>query len=101
VSGLPTTFTARGYDVYVFMNGEVPAGETRTGNFSIGTMMMTATQAGNTPFAGTFTQAIGGGVGNYVVFRGLTAASFSLSARPGTGTTLRAPVNGMQIVALP
>jgi len=99
ISALPSTFTARGYDVYVYANGAVGAGDTRTGTYSVAGMNMTVTQGAGTPFAGTFTQAIGGGTGNYVVFRGLTAASFSLNATPATGQTKRAPVNGMQIVA--
>ena len=40
-----------------------------------------------------------GGAGNYVVFRNLTSASFTLTATPGTGSPTRAPVNGLQIVA--
>ena len=63
---------------------------------------MTLMQAADTPYAGTYTQAVGGGSGNYVVFRGLNTASFTLSATPGTATgARRAPINGVQIVAAP
>jgi hypothetical protein len=52
----------------------------------------------NTNFAQTFTPA-SGGPGNYVTFR-ITAGEFTLTARPVSGgnATLRAPVNGIQIV---
>jgi len=46
-----------------------------------------------------YTLAPAGGAGNYVVFRNLTGASFTLTATPDSGSTKRAPVNGLQIVA--
>jgi hypothetical protein len=33
------------------------------------------------------------------VFRNLNTATFTLTATPGTGTNMRAPVNGLQIVS--
>ena len=101
VSGLPASITGGGYDVYVYVTGEVGTGtSTRTYNYAIGTTMFTVSQTGPTPTSFTsFTLAPAGGAGNYVVFRNLTAATFTLTATPGTGNATRAPVNGLQIVA--
>ena len=90
-----------GYDVYVYITGEVGTGtSTRTYNYAIGTAMFTVSQTGPTPTSFTsFTLAPAGGAGNYIVFRNLTAATFTLTATPGTGTQTRAPVNGVQIVS--
>ena len=53
-------------------------------------------------FSGTYVMApaTSVGTGNYVVFRGLLGAGFTLTATPGasTSTVRRAPVNGLQIV---
>src|SRR5262249_22811028 len=48
VGALPSTFTTRGYDLYVYANGVVSAGDTRTGSYAIGATTMTVTQAANT-----------------------------------------------------
>jgi hypothetical protein len=99
VSGLPTTITSRGYDVYVYSFGNIVGTGSRTYNYAIGTTTLSVVQVG--PSAGTFTgyvEATNGGNGNYVVFRGLGDTSFTLTATPGTGTLSRAPVNGIQIV---
>jgi hypothetical protein len=102
VTSLPASFTAKGYDVYVYANGAVPTGQMRTGSYAVGATTMTLMQAANTAYAGTYTQAVGGGAGNYVLFRGLNAATFTLTATPGPATGApRAPINGLQIVALP
>jgi hypothetical protein len=98
VTGLPAPLTSTGYDVYVYANGDVTAGDTRTGSYAIGTNTQTVTQMGPSPFMGTFAQAVGGGMGNYVVFRRVTGASFTLTSTVGTGQTKRAPLNGLQIV---
>lgn len=101
VSGLPASITAGGYDVYVYITGDIGMGtSTRTYNYAIGTAMFTVSQTGPSPASFTsFTLAPAGGAGNYVVFRNLTTAAFTLTATPGTGTNLRAPVNGLQIVS--
>ena len=36
VSGLPASLTATGYDVYVYANGDVPAGTTRAASYAVG-----------------------------------------------------------------
>lgn len=101
VSGLPASFIAGGYDVYVYVAASIPSG-TRTYGYAIGPSAFTVTEAGptGTTFPG-FVQASNGGSGNYVVFRRIGASSFTLTATPGTGpgTQTRAPVNGIQIVA--
>jgi hypothetical protein len=102
ITGLPTSLTTRGYDVYVYANGDVPTGQTRSGSYVVAGMTMTLVQAANTSYAGTHTQAVGGGGGTYLVFRGLRTPSFTLSATPGPATGApRSPLNGFQIVALP
>jgi hypothetical protein len=100
VSGLPATITTGGYDVYVYMVGDIPSATTRTYGYTIGSTMFTVSQTGPSPitFPG-FILAPAGGAGNYVVFRNLTDASFTLVATPLTGAPTRAPVNGLQIVS--
>jgi len=100
VSGLPAAVTASGYDVYVYLTGEVRSATTRTAKYSIGATSYTATEAGPTATTfGGFSLVGASGAGNYVVFKNLTGASFTLTATPGTGQTPRAPVNGLQIVS--
>jgi hypothetical protein len=100
VSALPAAITAGGYDVYVYMAGNIPGATTRTYQYAIGAATFTVSQTGPsaTAFPG-YTLAPAGGAGTYVVFRNLTSASFTLTATPGTGNPTRAPVNGLQIVA--
>jgi hypothetical protein len=101
VSGLPASITGGGYDVYVYIAGDVGTGtSTRVYNYAIGTTMFSVSQTGPTPTSFTsFALAPAGGAGNYIVFRNLTAATFTLTATPGTGSAQRAPVNGVQIVS--
>jgi hypothetical protein len=100
VIGLPARLVASGYDVYVYTNGDVPADITRAASYSIEGVTQVVTQPALTSFSGTFIQAMNGGFGNYVVFRSVTGSSFTLTVRPVSGTGLRAPINGMQIVPL-
>ena len=98
VTGLPAAITA-GYDVYVYTEGSVPSGNTRTYQYAIASTTVTISQTGPSPttFPG-FTLAPAGGTGNYIIFRKVTGTSFTLTATPGTGSQTRAPVNGIQIV---
>ena len=101
VTGLPPEITAQGYDVYVYAGGQITSAGLRTCRYAIGTTSTTASQMGptNTVFLG-FTLARDGGTGNYVVFRNMTAPSFTLTATPGANAAVpRAPVNGLQIVS--
>jgi hypothetical protein len=98
VSGLPASLASAGYDVYVYTNGDVPAGTTRAASYAVGTNLQVVTQPELTPFSGAFIDASNGGSGNYVVFRAITGAMLTLTMRPVSGTGLRAPINGLQIV---
>ena len=59
---------------------------------------ITLTDAANTTFSSTFTRA-NNGPGNYVKFS-MTGTAFTITAKPlkADSATLRAPVNGIQIV---
>lgn len=102
VANLPSVLAVPGYDVYVYTNGAVPAGETRTFNYAIGTTTFSLTQTMAQIFNGTFVMApaTAGGSGNYVVFRGVRGTMFTLTSTPGTSTSAlqRSPVDGLQIV---
>jgi len=100
VSGLPAN--SSGYNVYVYADGS-NGGATRTGNYQISgtgitTTSISLTDAANTNFGGTFTQANNSN-GNYVVFT-INATAFTVTATPGAASdgTPRAPINGIQIV---
>jgi hypothetical protein len=72
----------------------------RISGSGITTTSVNATDAANTNFTATFTQA-SSSAGNYVKFT-VTAAGFTITATPGTSTgTRRAPVNAIQIVPRP
>jgi hypothetical protein len=105
VSGLPSAITARPYDVYVYTLGDPGSGETRSYQYGIGDATLTVTQIGptptNPPTPYPYVLASNGGMGNCVVFRSISGASFTLTALPlaATFNRFRAPVNGLQIVA--
>jgi hypothetical protein len=101
VSGLPSSMTS-GYDVYVYCFEDMTWVDTRTSKYTIGSNTHTVKQAEPplvTSFAG-FTLAPEAGAGNYVVFTNVSGTSFIVKATPGTSlhSTVRAPVNGIQIV---
>lgn len=95
VSGIPPWLVQNGYDVYVYTDG---GGIERTGDYTIGNQTIQARD--HTNFNGTFTEAMFS-VGNYVVFPELYQSSFTMSARANPNGGFRAPVNAIQIVALP
>ncbi|MGB6690772.1 MAG: Ig-like domain-containing protein [Terracidiphilus sp.] len=115
VTGLPASF--RRYDVYVYFNGD-NGSATRVGNYRITSVdafgivhgcagqrwegsTITGADAADASFSGTFTQASAGSAGNYVQFVDCTGASFNLAPvhAASTDSQVRAPVNGIQIVA--
>lgn len=115
VSGLPATFGL--YDVYVYFDGS-NGSATRTSNFRLTSVdsfglvhgcagqlfegsTITGADAGGTNFAGTFTPAASGSAGNNVEFVDCTGSSFSIAPVHGQSTDnqVRAPVNGIQIIA--
>lgn len=101
VSGLPGVIAASSYDVYVYVFGDIPFTATRTYNYAIGAASVTVSQSGPTPnaFSGYKLVAPSGGTGNTVIFKNVAGTSFTLTATPGSGTQMRAPINGIQIVS--
>jgi hypothetical protein len=103
----PTTVTVaslelREYDVFVYADGDNRT-YARTGAYTISGPGITATtirltDQANTNFSGIFAPAANSN-GNYVKFS-IAASRFTLTATPLTGEnpTLRAPINGIQIV---
>jgi beta-lactam-binding protein with PASTA domain len=98
VSGL----ARRTYDVYVYTDGDNRA-DLRSASYSISgpditTTTITVIDAPDTDFTGTFTAAEDS-AGNYVKFR-IAATGFTISATPVSSVkdSLRAPLNGIQIV---
>jgi hypothetical protein len=104
ISGLPAAIASGGYDVYVYVYGGVPASETRSCQYAIGASTFSVQQTGPTsttpPAPFVYMLAPNMGAGHYIVFRGVTGASFTLTAAPiaATASRFRAPVNGLQIV---
>jgi endoglucanase len=115
VTGIP--FAA--YDVYVYFDGG-NGSAAREGNYQVmptssfgrkgrtgcdaqNPAVITGLDAPNSDFSGTFAQASGGSAGNYVLFPNCTGDTFTLLAVHGASSdnTYRAPVNGIQIVAVP
>ncbi|MGA7740389.1 MAG: hypothetical protein ACLP66_23070 [Polyangia bacterium] len=101
VTGLASPMSS-GYDVYVYCFEDMTWADTRTSKYTIGPTTHTVKQTEPpqvTSFPG-YTLAPEGGAGNYVVFTNVTGTSFTLTATPGTSlhSTVRAPVNGIQIV---
>jgi hypothetical protein len=97
-----TGLAARTYNVYVYVDGDNRT-YTRSATVSISgagitTQSTTITDVAGTNYAGTFTEARASS-GNYVKFA-ITGTGFTVTATPGaaTSTSLRAPVNAIQIV---
>ena len=105
----PATVTVAGlaagaYDIYVYGDGD-NGSATRSATYRLSGPGLTATSLGltdaaNTNFTATFTQAAGSS-GNYVRFGGVALTSgFTITATPGTSSDpyRRASINGLQIV---
>jgi hypothetical protein len=99
VSGLRLT---GGFDVYVYFMAQLPTRVTRTHKLTIGTKSFTVSQTGASPtkFTAHVKAADMGTTGDYVVFTNVTGTSFTLTSDSVSATdgTMRAPVNGIQIV---
>jgi hypothetical protein len=103
-----TTVSVKGlsggtYDLYVYTDGD-NHGYARTASYNLTGPGITSTttqvtDTANTNFSSTFTEGRNSS-GNYVKFT-FTGTEFTLKATPisGGNSTLRAPVNGLQIVA--
>lgn len=111
ISGLPTELTSGGYDVYVYLLGGVPnkGGAYRIVDANSGTLLkgnVLAQSAVNpTAHVQAIPTATEPGTGTYVLFSGLSAANIRVEASTadgfGFGTTPRAPINAIQLVAPP
>jgi alpha-L-fucosidase 2 len=105
VEGLPRAFTDRGYRVLLYFDGDCLL--RRQAKYSIeGAQQRIGTDPASSLFSGGFATAwdpAGARAENMVIFEGLKSSSFTLKARPfkSEDTTLRAPVNGFQILAEP
>lgn len=124
-SGLIVDPTRGSYDVYVYFDGD-NGGSWRVAQFTIGATSLSGEDSENTNWKATAGQNTNGyfqipaagsggnleflnpppgrtpnnGEGNYVVFTGLSAASFTLNAVGTAGSPLRAPINGIQVVGV-
>ena len=109
ISGLPAAFTSAGYSVYVYFDGD-NGGANRVGEYTLGGTTLYGLDPANTNFSGTFTQVPSSSTtdqgaatpaGNYLVFSGLNATGFTLTAQGASASdgAKRAPVNGIEIVA--
>jgi len=110
VTGLSSTFTGPGYDVYVYVNA-ANFWEDRTdfyGQYRLqaGTYDQTTWAVTGVRYTNAFINAGSGatqgtaGTGNYILFSGLTNASFTLTGVHSTDSA-RSGINGFQIVAIP
>lgn len=97
VAGLPNAYTSGGYDAYIYYDSPDVAPGAPTMSFIVGGTTISGTEA-DANFPGSFTESIGGGAGNYVVFRGLTDSTFTLTADADAG---RASINGIQLTTDP
>lgn len=99
VTSLPSAFVSSGYDVYVYVDGD-NGSNVKTGEYTLSGVTVGSADLSGANFSGQFYQNDGGG-GNYVVFKNVNTASFTLTATPlaSDGTTGRAPINGISIVS--
>ena len=93
------------YDVYLYIDG-ANGSATRTGTYTLSgpgatSHSATMTDRGGVNFGTTFI-AGNNAAGNYIRFR-VTGSAFNVTAMPlsGSTTTLRAPLNGLQIAPVP
>lgn len=100
VTNLPAAIATKGYDVYVYVWGGIPSAATRVYRYSVGNASVDVTQMGPTPTTFSGYQLVStSGSGNVIVFKNVTGAAFTITATPVSGTQMRAPVNGLQIVS--
>ena len=100
VKGLDSAVITPEYAVAVYIQGGVNG---RGGQYTVTTegQVSTLSLTTTTAFDGTYVP--GGMAGaNYLVFTGFTDPEFTLTATPTEGGgTMRAPINGIEIVAIP
>jgi hypothetical protein len=100
VKGLDSVVTTPEYAVAVYIQGGVNG---RGGQYTVATESQVSTLSLVTDAAFSGTYVPGGEAGaNYLVFTGFTDPEFTLTATPTDGGgTLRAPINAIEIVAIP
>jgi hypothetical protein len=124
INGIPASLADKGYDLYVYAMGGVGG---RGGSYRIvdaatkvvlrdyiraqsptnaTSFVEVPTNLGAPDGSGNRTSALVFGLGNYLVFRGLTSPAITLEATTaaagggiGFGSTPRAPINAIQLVA--
>jgi hypothetical protein len=112
VTGLSGAFTSIGYRVWVYFDGDNGANDNRVAAYTIGGQTIFARDAVGTNFTGSFdlvpgtsntNQQANTPAGNYMIFTGLSADTFTLTTTPAfsTSATLRAPINAIQIEVAP
>ena len=102
VTGL--TAVPNGYQVYVYTDGD-NAGDTRSAVYTVSgpgvtTASFDVTDLAGANFSGSYNLVTASqSAGNYVVFN-VSGTSFTITAEPlnGVSGTLRAPLNGIQII---
>ena len=99
VSGLGTDYTSSGYDVYVYFGSD---GHNRTHRFTLGGINNSGLENAGQAYNGAFAETnADGDVGNYMVFNGLTAASFTISDNGSSGGGGLPAIAGIEIVSVP
>jgi hypothetical protein len=99
VSGLSSSFTSAGYDVYVYFLGGVGG---RGGAYTIGSTTKIGTAMANPTVHVEDLGVDMQDAGTYVRFAGLTDASFTLTSDASAPLgNFRAPINAIQVVAVP
>lgn len=83
------------YDVYVYADGDNVAAS-RGGRYTIGATSLINIDPASTNFSGSYISGA-----NYVRFTNVSGASFNLTGTPTSPGNIRAPINGIQITAVP
>jgi len=117
IANLPSSYVTSGYDVILYFDGLINVATTqdRVGRYRVfdgptnsGTMLgeIFGRDPAGVDFSGNYIQASGTSIasvsaGNYVRFSGLHASTITVDAFGSADTVPRAPINGIQIVAIP
>jgi hypothetical protein len=94
VSGLDAALGTPAYDVHVYVQGD--SDQIRAGEYTVNGSTLALTD--DSPFSATNDYVVGE---NYLLFTGITGDEISITSLAvdlGGGETLRAPINGVEIV---
>lgn len=107
---IPNNYTTGGYDLYIYYDGLFTVGNPpRAGEYQVfdvsNNLVGTIYAVDSASYAGSFIQASGTSIanatsGNYIEFTDLTSRMITIEATGVAGDVPRAPINGIQIVAL-